>query len=55
MDTLDTIELYVPTQSAGERLDRFVAQTVADLSRSLVQQLIGSGHVTVDGRWCARA
>ena len=50
MDILDTIELYVPTQSAGERLDRFVAQTVADLSRSLVQQLIGSGHVTVDGR-----
>ena len=50
MDILDTIELYVPTQSAGERLDRFVAQTVADLSRSLVQQLIGTGHVTVDGR-----
>jgi 23S rRNA pseudouridine1911/1915/1917 synthase len=50
MDIPDTIELYVPTQSAGERLDRFVAQTVADLSRSLVQQLIGSGHVTVDGR-----
>jgi 23S rRNA pseudouridine1911/1915/1917 synthase len=50
MDIPDTIELYVPTQSAGERLDRFVAQTVANLSRSLVQQLIGSGHVTVDGR-----
>ncbi|PDW04620.1 RluA family pseudouridine synthase [Candidatus Viridilinea mediisalina] len=46
----DTIELYVTSDAAGERLDRFVARTVADLSRSFAQQLIGEGHVTVNGR-----
>jgi 23S rRNA pseudouridine1911/1915/1917 synthase len=46
----DTIELFVPPERAGERLDRFVANAVADLSRSYVQQLIGDGRVSVDGR-----
>ncbi|RRR69094.1 MAG: RluA family pseudouridine synthase [Candidatus Viridilinea halotolerans] len=46
----DTIELYVPSTAAGERIDRFVAQALADLSRSFAQQLIAEGHITVDGR-----
>lgn len=46
----DTIELFAPPDSAGERLDRFVARSVADLSRSFAQQLIAEGRVTVDGR-----
>ncbi|MEI8164959.1 MAG: RluA family pseudouridine synthase [Chloroflexales bacterium] len=45
-----TIELVVPPESIGERLDRFVASAVADLSRSYVQQLISAGHISVDGR-----
>ncbi|NTU78571.1 MAG: RluA family pseudouridine synthase [Chloroflexales bacterium] len=46
----DTIELFVPPDSAGQRLDRFVADAVADLSRSYVQQLISDGRIRVDGR-----
>jgi 23S rRNA pseudouridine1911/1915/1917 synthase len=46
----DTIELFAPPESAGERLDRFVSRSVADLSRSFAQQLIAEGRVTVDGR-----
>lgn len=46
----DTIELFAPPESAGERLDRFVSRSVADLSRSFAQQLIADGRVTVDGR-----
>ena len=33
----------------GERLDQFVARSVAGLSRSHVQRLIADGHVRVDG------
>jgi 23S rRNA pseudouridine1911/1915/1917 synthase len=46
----DTIELYATPESAGERLDRFVSRSVAELSRSFAQQLISEGRVTVDGR-----
>ncbi|MFV9505829.1 MAG: RluA family pseudouridine synthase [Oscillochloridaceae bacterium umkhey_bin13] len=46
----DTIELFVPPEHGGVRLDRFVADAVADLSRSYAQQLIDEGRVTVDGR-----
>ncbi|MFQ6057261.1 MAG: RluA family pseudouridine synthase [Anaerolineae bacterium] len=34
----------------GERVDKYVAQVVPDLSRSLIQRLIREGRVTVDGR-----
>lgn len=47
---MDTIELFVPSDDRGLRIDRFVATAVADLSRSYVQQLIDEGRVTVDGR-----
>lgn len=50
MHSTDQIEIYVPLEDAGERLDRFVARAVTELSRSFAQQLIGEGHVTVDGR-----
>lgn len=46
----DTIDLYVAPDDAGERLDRFVARSVAGLSRSFVQQLVGDGRVSVDGK-----
>lgn len=50
MTTLDTIVLYASPDDAGERLDRFVSRSVADLSRSYVQQLIGEGRIKVNGR-----
>ena len=37
-------------QVSGERLDRFLADRCADLSRSRIKRLIVDGEVTVDGR-----
>lgn len=42
------IELRV--EESGLRLDRYVAQTVPDLSRSLVQKLLERGLITVAGQ-----
>jgi 23S rRNA pseudouridine1911/1915/1917 synthase len=38
------------TEGAGERLDRHLQRHVPDLSRARLQDLIKSGHVTVNGR-----
>ncbi len=43
-----TIELLVPEESAGMRLDLFLSHEVG--SRARAQALIESGHVQVDGR-----
>jgi 23S rRNA pseudouridine1911/1915/1917 synthase len=43
------IELLPDPEHTGERLDRFIAAQVPDLSRSQVQALIDGGHVLVDG------
>jgi 23S rRNA pseudouridine1911/1915/1917 synthase len=52
-DTEDTDgevnELRPTSEQINERLDRFVADEMPDLSRSYVQQLIEQGHVLVDG------
>ncbi len=37
-------------ESPSERLDRFLADRCADLSRSRIKRLIADGEVTVDGR-----
>jgi 23S rRNA pseudouridine1911/1915/1917 synthase len=50
MTDADTIVLYAAPDAEGERLDRFVSRMVAELSRSYVQQLIGDGRVTVNGK-----
>jgi 23S rRNA pseudouridine1911/1915/1917 synthase len=42
----------VSAQRAGERLDRFLASEIPELSRSRVQDLIDQGRVTVDGIAC---
>ena len=44
----DRVEHLVET--GGERLDVFLANSRADLSRSRIRKLIDDGHVTVDGR-----
>jgi 23S rRNA pseudouridine1911/1915/1917 synthase len=43
LDDADTFELTVPPESAGERLDRWLAAQNLDLSRSRIQGLIVSG------------
>jgi 23S rRNA pseudouridine1911/1915/1917 synthase len=42
--------IAVPADSAGQRLDRFLAAIVADLSRSRIQRLIKEGRVQLTGR-----
>lgn len=44
--------LRVAAERAGERLDRFLASELPELSRSRVQNLIELGRVTVDGVAC---
>ncbi len=44
------LELTVPSTDAGTRLDRFLAATLAHLSRSRVQALIREGHVRLNTR-----
>ncbi len=43
-------ELRPPREALNERLDRFVAGALPELSRAYVQQLIESGQVLVDGQ-----
>jgi 23S rRNA pseudouridine1911/1915/1917 synthase len=44
------IALAAAEADAGERLDRFIAAAVPELSRSQAQQLIAAGMATVNGR-----
>ena len=44
------LELTVPAAAAGHRLDRFLADALAHLSRSRVQALIRGGHVRLNHR-----
>ncbi len=45
----EIIELLPEPEHRNIRLDRFIAEQVEGLSRSYVQGLIDTGHVTVDG------
>ncbi len=42
----DSVLVVVDASGVGQRLDRFVADSVADLTRSAVQRLIEQGHIT---------
>lgn len=44
------IELEVPANKQKQRLDKFIVESVADLSRNKLQQLIEQDKVLVDGR-----
>ncbi|GAP93900.1 RluA family pseudouridine synthase [Leptolyngbya sp. NIES-2104] len=44
------IEFYV--EESGERIDRYLADQLPDLSRSRIQKLIELGHVQVNGELC---
>ena len=42
--------IQLKIEQSGERLDRYLARVLSQLSRSRIQQLIRAGLVTVDGR-----
>ncbi len=44
------IELIVPNEQAGERLDRYLAAALPQFSRSRLQSLIRSGEVQLQGK-----
>ena len=44
------LELAVPSEAAGERLDRFLARAESVGSRSEAERLLGESRVLVDGR-----
>lgn len=46
---MNSRELTYPETGATERLDSFIARSLADLTRSAVQRLIESGMVTING------
>ena len=50
MSTKIQLELSIPGDMRGRRLDQALAELVTDYSRSRLQQWIRSGQVTLDGR-----
>ena len=51
----EPLALVVPPEAAGDRLDRFLAGVLPDVSRSYAQQLIDDAHVRVDGKAVKRS
>jgi 23S rRNA pseudouridine1911/1915/1917 synthase len=47
MPNAQGIDLVVPADADGSRLDRFLVSVLPDYSRSQIQKLIADGHVTV--------
>lgn len=43
-------EYFVTEETAGDRIDKFLAEQYENLSRSFLQKLLKSGEVMVDGR-----
>ena len=43
------LSFKVEDNEAGERIDKYLAQRVEDLTRSAISSLISSGKVTVNG------
>ncbi|HEY6468043.1 MAG TPA: RluA family pseudouridine synthase [Candidatus Acidoferrales bacterium] len=48
-DDPEVSEFFVSAEDAGQRLDRFLAAQLPDLSRNRIQSLMEDGHVFVDG------
>ena len=46
--TLPEVDLTVPEEAAGERIDRYLAEALPDASRTRIQQWIRQGRVLVD-------
>ncbi len=54
-DDGSTLEVEVPEEANGLRLDVFLADALEDASRSFVQRLIKDGHVRINGHAAARS
>lgn len=50
MDESEPLHLAVELIQSGNRLDRWVAATLPDVSRSYAQQLIADGHILLNGK-----
>jgi 23S rRNA pseudouridine1911/1915/1917 synthase len=48
-DDSDASEFLVSAEDSGQRLDRFLASQLPELSRNRIQSLMDDGHVLVDG------
>lgn len=48
-DVAKKLQLVVPSEAKGERLDRFLATQVAELSRNAAAHLVRRGRVRVGG------
>ena len=48
------MELIVPTDAAGSRLDKWLSEKEADLTRNALQNLMAKGSVTVNGKEVAK-
>lgn len=46
----ELFDLFPDRSHLGIRLDRYVASELSDLSRTYLQEMIGDGHVLVDGQ-----
>ncbi|MBD3883160.1 RluA family pseudouridine synthase [Phormidium tenue FACHB-886] len=49
---MSTVSLDLQVQQTADRLDRFLAEQLPDLSRSRIQKLIEQGQVWVNGQVC---
>ncbi|MEQ8432685.1 MAG: RluA family pseudouridine synthase [Oceanicaulis sp.] len=48
-DPAEIFELVAGPEAAGERMDRYLAESIESLSRSRCKALIEGGHLTLDG------
>ena len=46
----EKVMLCCPAEAAGSRIDKYISDNIAELTRSAVQGLISGGQVTADGR-----
>ena len=49
VDDSDVLEFFPTPEDRNQRLDKYLAANIADMSRSWIQRLIDDGNVTVDG------
>ncbi|MCR4888359.1 MAG: RluA family pseudouridine synthase, partial [Ruminococcus sp.] len=46
----EKVMLCCPAEAAGSRIDKYISDNIAELTRSAVQGLISGGQVTADGK-----
>lgn len=51
----ERISLTCPESSAGQRIDKYISDNIAELTRTAIQVLIMSGQVTVDGKTISKS